>query len=271
MSKVHVNGIDLNYKTVGEGRETIVFSHGCLMNNSMFDGQIDVLKSQFKCISFDHRGHGQSDAPMSGYDMDNLVDDAIASIEAIDCGPVHFIGMSTGGFVGMRIALRRPELIKSLVLMDTSAEGEDEKALKKNNLLLWMVRHFGWWPVIGQALPIMFHKTFLKDPSRQEEVKKWKRIVTGHNKMALWHFGKGIFARDNVLSKLSSISCPTAVVVGEEDIATRPDCSERMAQEIPGALLFKVADAGHSAAIEKPQEVANAILSFYKDSQIIQS
>lgn len=258
-----VNGANLYYKESGSGAETIVFSHGYLMNHTMFDGQIERLKNIYHCISFEHRGHGQSEVTESGYELDNLVDDAIALIEQLDCGPVHFVGMSTGGFVGMRIALRRPELLRSLVLMNTSAEGEPESALKKNRLLLKTVQHLGWWPVIGKVLSMMFHRTFLKSPEHKKTVNYWKSVVTGQNKNAMLAFGKSIFARDNVLPALSNLRLPVAVIAGEFDVATPLSCSQKMAEIIPDAQLCVVKDAGHSAAIEKPCEVAQMLQTFY--------
>ena len=269
MSKVKVNNVELYYQSVGNGSETILFSHGYLMNNTMFNGQIDALKAQFRCIAYDHRGHGQSEVTKDGYELDNLVTDAISFIEALDVEPVHFVGMSTGGFVGMRIALRRPELLKSLVLMDTSAEAESDSALKQYNLLLWMVKYVGWWSVIGQVMPILFHKSFLKDDRRKVEVKKWKDIITGHNKKGVVPFGKGIFARDSVLERLAGLSLPTAVIVGEQDIATTPEYAQRIADVIPNAKMYTIPDAGHSAAVEKPTAVAEAMRDFYTGIGII--
>lgn len=263
MSTIKVNNVNLHYRSVGNGSDTILFSHGYLMNNTMFDGQIDVFKDQFRCVSFDHRGHGQSEVTKDGYELDNLVTDAISLIEALDVGPVHFTGMSTGGFVGMRIALRRPDLLKSLVLMDTSAEAEHVKALKRYDLLMRVVKYVGWWAVIGQVMPIMFHSSFLKDRSRETEVKKWRNIITGHSRKGVVPFGKGIFARDSVLEQLAGLSLPTSVIVGEQDIATPLAFSQRMANVIPNAKLYKIPDAGHSAAVEKPVEVADAMQQFY--------
>ncbi|BDX08259.1 alpha/beta fold hydrolase [Planctobacterium marinum] len=263
MPQINVNGANLFYQETGAGKETIVFSHGYLMNHTMFAGQVERLQENYRCISFEHRGHGQSEVTTSGYELDNLVSDAIALIEQLDCGPVHFVGMSTGGFVGMRIALRRPDLLRSLVLMSTSAEDEPQAALQKNTLLLKTVKNLGWWPVIGKVLPMMFHSSFLKVSGNKKTVNYWKQTVTEQNKKAMVAFGESIFSRDNVLSQLQSVSMPVAVMVGEFDVLTPPECSQRMVDNIPGARLFTIADAGHSAAIEKATEVADAMEEFY--------
>lgn len=269
MPTVIANNVTLHYNTFGTGKETLLFSHGYLMNNTMFQGQIDAFKDKFRCIAFDHRGHGKSEVPQSGYELDNLVTDAISLIEKLALGPVHFIGMSTGGFVGMRIAIRRPDLLKSLVLMDTSAEEESKKSLKKNKLLLWIVKNLGWFPVKNQVISILFHNTFLKDTSRQDEVNKWKNIVISQSIKGMGPFGHGIFSRDSVLDKLPNIKVPTAVIVGEQDAATPPHYNKRIADTIPNAQYFSIQDAGHSAAIEKPNEVTLAMKTFYTHMGLI--
>lgn len=269
MSKVRVNNAELYYQSVGDCAETILFSHGYLMDNTMFKAQIDAMKPQFRCIAYDHRGHGQSEVTKDGYELDNLVTDAISLIESLEVGPVHFVGVSAGGFVGMRVALRRPDLLKSLILIDTTAEAESEQALKQNNLLLWMVKNVGWWAVIGQVMPILFHKSFLESEARKTEVEKWKRIMTGQDKKGIVPFGKGTFMRDNVLDQLAGLSLPVAVIVGKEDVTTPPEYSQRMADVIPDAKMYTIPDAGHFAAIEKPALVNEAMQDFFTSKGII--
>ena len=263
MPKIKVNNVALHYEKFGTGKETLVFSHGYLMNSSMFKAQIDALKDKFTCIAFDHRGHGASEVTSDGYDLDNLVTDAISLIEALELGSVHFMGMSTGGFVGMRIALRRPDLLKSLILNDTSAEDEQPKALKRNNILLWVVKYIGFFAAISQVMPIMFYTKFLKDPSRKAEVGRWRNIILNQDRKAMVQFGHGIFARKSVLDELANLRIPTAIIVGDKDKATPIEYSRNMAAVIPNSSLFVIEDAGHSAAIEKPEEVTNAICEFY--------
>jgi pimeloyl-ACP methyl ester carboxylesterase len=122
MPTVNCNGVQLFYTDTENGQDTVVFSHSYLLDHSHFNPQIDVLKEHYRCIAFDHRGHGQSGKPSSGYEMENLYQDAVSFIEEMGCAPCHFVGLSTGGFIGLRIGIRRPELVKSLIMMDTSAD-----------------------------------------------------------------------------------------------------------------------------------------------------
>lgn len=264
MPKIRVNDVELYYEESGSGPETIVFSHGFLMDHSMFRAQIAALQDTFRCIAYDHRGHGQSEVIRDAYEMDDIYNDAVALIEALDCAPCHFVGMSTGGFVGLRLGIRRPDLVKSLVLMDTSADVEESGKVTQYNLMLKTVQTIGWRPVIGRVMPILFHDNFLSDNARKKEVETWRKIVTGHDRKGVLPFGRAIFSRDSVAGQLDQIKVPTLVVVGKHDAATPLAHSQRLADQIPDAHLRVIPDAGHSAAVEKPKQVTNALTMFYE-------
>lgn len=264
MPQIKVNNVELFYEEKGSGSEVMLFSHGYLMNHTMYDGQIEVFQDQFRCIAYDQRGHGRSEVVTSSYDLNAIVNDAIALIEALKIGPVHFVGMSTGGFVGLRVAIRRPDLLKSLVLIDTSADAEEKGKLKQYNLLLKTVNLVGWRPVIGRVMPILFYEVFLKDPGRQAEVKKWRSIISGHDTQAVTAFANAIFSRDSVVDQLQGIKTPTVVIVGKHDVATPTAYAQTMADRIHDARMRVIADAGHSSPVEKPRAVAEAMRAFYE-------
>jgi len=213
MSEVTVNGAALFYEEMGAGEDTVVFSHSYLVDSTHFAPQMKALSDRYRCIAFDHRGHGRSQVTEGGYDMENLYTDGVAFIEALQCAPCHFVWLSTGGFIGMRIGIRRPNLLKSLILMDTSADPEPAENVKLYKLLMVIVRWLGWWPAIGKVMPLFFTEKFLRDPERQDEVKQWKRHIMAGDKKAGIQFGKGIFSRAGVYDELSTISVPTLVVV----------------------------------------------------------
>lgn len=264
MPQIHVNDVELFYEEKGSGSEAILFSHGYLMDHTMFDSQVEAFQDLFRCVAYDHRGHGRSEAVTSSYDLDAIVNDAVALIEALEIGPVHFVGMSTGGFVGLHIALRRPELLKSLVLIDTSAAAEDKDKLKQYNLLLKTVNLVGWRLVIGRVMPILFYEVFLKDSQRQAEVKKWRNIITGHDTKAMTAFADAIFSRGSVVDQLENIKTPAVVIVGKHDAATPTSYAQTMADRIDDARLRVIPDSGHSSPLEKPRAVAEAMRGFYE-------
>ncbi len=262
MPEITVNGASLHYDEAGSGPETIVFSHSYLLDSRHFSPQIEFFKARYRCLAFDHRGHGRSQATEAGYDVENLYQDAVAFIEAAHAAPCHFVGLSTGGFVGLRLALRRPELLNKLVLMDTSADPEPEENLGQYRLLMRVVRLLGWWPVIGRVMPIFFTRKFLKDPARRDTVAFYKSVIKGQDRQAMVKFGQAIFSRAGVYDEIDRIKTPTLVVVGQQDQATIPDKARRMAQKIPGAKLVIIPEAGHICTVEQPDRVNAALQDF---------
>jgi len=262
MPELLVNGARLFYEEMGSGPETIVFSHSYLLDSHHFAPQMQALRDRYRCVAFDHRGHGRSEVTEAGYDMENLYSDAVTLIESLKCAPCHFVGLSTGGFIGMRIGIRRPELLKSLVLMDTSAEEEPEENLKQYKLLMFLVKWIGWWPVIGKVMPLFFGKKFLEDPSRANEVNEWKTRIKSSNKKAMVKFGLGIFGRASVFEELPKIQIPTLMIVGEEDMPTPIEKAKRIATKIPGAKLVVIPRAGHVCTVEEPAAVTAAMEEF---------
>ena len=180
MPKIKVNGAELFYNEAGTGPETIVFAHGLVFSGRMFDEQVSALKDRYRCITFDFRGQGQSQVTPDGYDMDSLCEDAAQLIERLDCAPCHFLGFSMGGFVAMRLALRRPELVKSLILADTSADPEPNKI--KYNVLCAITRLLGVSAVVNQVTPILFGHNFLTDPERKDLVQEWRYEILANKK-----------------------------------------------------------------------------------------
>ncbi|MBZ0217928.1 MAG: alpha/beta hydrolase [Fimbriimonadaceae bacterium] len=264
MAHLDVNGVRLHYVDEGAGLETIVFSHGLLFNWSMFANQIAELKSRYRCIAYDHRGQGNSEITAAGYDLDTLTDDAAALIEALKVQPCHFVGLSMGGMVAMRLAIGRPELLRSIILIDTSADGESAENASRYKMLNFIARWFGLRMVAGKVMPILFGHSFLKDPLRRKEKKKWRAQILANHRIGITRAIDGIIHRAGILQKLDQIKIPALVIYGEEDIATPPIKSQRIHAAIAGSKLVHIEHAGHSSAIERPRAVTTEISAFLK-------
>lgn len=262
MPDIEINGARLHYTDEGTGPETIVFSHGLLMSGDMFAAQVAALKDKYRCITYDHRGQGQSAVTEDGYDMETLTGDAAGLIETLDAAPCHFVGLSMGGFVGMRLAARRPELVRSLTLIETSAEEEAKENRPRYRMLNFIARWFGLGVVVGRVMPIMFGKTFLTDPDRAEEGARWRRHIAANHRIGITRATRGVIERAGVADEIGKIDLPVLIIVGDEDVATVPEKSERMHRAIKGSSLVTIAKAGHSSTIEAPQPVNAALSDF---------
>jgi pimeloyl-ACP methyl ester carboxylesterase len=262
MPIVKVNGTELFYEDSGGLGEPILFSHGLLWNTSLFAPQVAALKDRYRCIAYDHRGQGKSaDAPGSEIGMDQLTEDAVALIAALKLGKVHFCGLSMGGFVGMRLAARHPQLVRSLILCETSADAEPAENVTKYRKLNFVARWLSVKFVSAKVMPILFGQTSLSDPGRAAEKTAWKAQLDG-NRRSIWRAVNGVIDRRAVIDELPRISAPTLVIVGDEDVATVPAKAERIAKAIPHARLVRIPKAGHSSTVEQPQAVNAAIRDF---------
>lgn len=253
----------MHYIDKGEGPETIVFSHGLLFSSEMFADQIAHFKDHYRCVAFDHRGQGQSPVTKDGYDLDTLADDAIKLIEVLEIGPCHFAGLSMGGMVGMRVAVKRPDLLKSLILIDTSADGEPEGNKSGYAMLNFIGRWFGFRVVVNKIMPIMFGKTFLNEPARATDRQKWSRFLVKNRRVGTTRAVKGVIGRSKDIEGLDQIGMPTLILVGDEDVATPPENSRKLQGQISGSKLVIIPRSGHSSTIEEPAAVNAEINEFF--------
>jgi 3-oxoadipate enol-lactonase len=252
----------IHYTDEGAGDETIVFSHGLLLSGRMFASQVAHLKGRYRCITFDHRGQGKSKVTKDGYDMDSLTEDAARLIEALDAAPCHFVGLSMGGFVGLRLAFRRPELLRSLTLIETSADPESGENKPRYRLLNFIARWFGIGIVVGKVMPILFGRGFLTDQARAGERAAWRQVIAANDRIGITRAVRGVIERKGVSEEIGRINLPVLIVVGDQDVATIPEKAERMHAAIQDSKLVTIPNAGHSSTIEEPQAVNSAISAF---------
>ena len=171
MPIIEVNGARVYVEGTGpplaaRDAAAVVFGHGVLFSGRSFAGQVARLRDRYRCVTIDWRGQGRTPATESGYDMDTLTEDTIGVVEALGLAPVHFVGLSMGGFVGMRLGARHPELLRSLTLIETSAGPEDRRERPHaTGCWRWSTASWACDPVKSQVLPVLFGPTYLADPS----------------------------------------------------------------------------------------------------------
>jgi 3-oxoadipate enol-lactonase len=263
MPTIEVNGTTLYYEDTGPGStgETIAFSHGLLWNTELFAPQIAALRGRYRCVAWDHRGQGRSAADhRNTIGLELVWHDATRLLEQVVGGPVHFCGVSMGGFVAMRMAAFRPDLVRSLLLIETSGDPEPLENVGRYRMLTAAVKLVGPRVVMSRVRPIMLGKTILTDPARRGDVERFSALMA--SRKDVWRAVNGVIDRAPIHGDLGRITAPTLVVVGEEDVATVPEKAERLAAAIRGAKLVRIPRAGHSSTVEEPAAVLAAIESF---------
>jgi pimeloyl-ACP methyl ester carboxylesterase len=258
MPTLTANGIELFYEESGSGPETIVFAHGLFTDHSMFAAQRAAFEPNYRVIVYDHRGQGDSPDPGWGFDMDTFCEDAAALIQALGAAPCHFVGISMGGNIGMRIAARKPELLLSLTLLNTRAINERLPRRLQHNFLARMAKLSNPAPFIGITLKELFGASTRNDPAKQALVQEWADKVRFRPKTAANSL-LAVMNRSDFCGELGNIQCPVLVITGDEDVHCSPSECEALAASIGGAKLIVIPQCGHSTVLEQPEAVITAI------------
>ncbi len=172
--------------------------------------RLALFKERYRCVAFDFRGQGQSEVTRSGYDMETLYENAVALIEQLGCAPCHFLGLSMGGFIGLRLAARHPELLRSLILLETSADREPSENVAKYRQLTFVARWFGLGLVVDRVMPVMFGPTFLTDPARAEERREWRGRMSSNHRLGVTRATTGVITRKGIAHELRNEMEPVA-------------------------------------------------------------
>ncbi|HEX3770516.1 MAG TPA: alpha/beta fold hydrolase [Polyangiaceae bacterium] len=244
------------------GDPAIVLWHSLLFDGGMWKPQVEPLAALGRVVVFDGPGHGKSEVPPPFTLEDNAdaVPDALAEL-GID--QAVFCGLSWGGMVGMRLALKYPAKVRALALLDTSAEAEDRFHKVKYRLFVSFGRRLGFPSGLAESQlgPIYFAESSrARDPHL---VERFIRTVNGYPRDGIARASLAVVVhRKSVLDRLGQIKAPTLVLCGREDVATEPAHSERIAAAIPGAKLVFVERSGHISTLEQPAAVNEALVPF---------
>jgi len=246
----------------GEG-PPIVLWHSLLCDGGMWRAQVAALRDRFRLINVDAPGHGRSGPIRRGFSMGDCVDAAIAVMDAVGAERPGFAGLSWGGMVAMRLALRHPERVAALALLDTSARAEIAEKKLRYRVLLAIATTLG--PV--ESLMPQVEKLMFSDGYRaahRETVMDFRRGVMRMDRDALGYSVRAVVIdRDDVTADLPEIDIPTLVMCGTEDRATPPLQSEVIAKLIPNARLVRIPGAGHLSALEQPDRVNGELAPFF--------
>lgn len=246
MSVIRINGRSIHYSDTLQGDVTIVFSHGLLMDRSMFDAQVSALREHYRVITWDQRGHGQTGQAHEPFNLWNSADDLAALLDHLHIERAVLAGMSQGGYVSLRAALRYPEKVQALVLIATQA-GLDEpqqQQLYTQLLEAWM-RYS-----LTDALALTVAGFILGDNPAlaQSWTDKWRTL--DHTTLGM-NFN-ALAERDDLVPQLPELQMPALVIWGDSDRAISHDKAQQLKAGLAHSQFFRVAGAAHSVSITTP-------------------
>ncbi len=248
----------------GAAAPAIVLWPSLMCDGGMWRGQVEPLAALGRVLVFDGPGHGKSEDPPV-FTLEDNADALIDAFEELKVPRAIMVGLSWGGMIGMRMALRHAARIKALALLDTSAEGESRPRAVKYRLFASLGKRMGMPPALisAQITPIFFSERTLA--ARPELVDRFVRAAQGFSREGLSKAAKAVVVhRTDILDKIDAIKVPTLVMCGADDRATEVVHSQRIAERISGSKLVIVQGAGHLSALERPEAVNEALVPFVK-------
>ncbi len=253
--------MQLTFDDVGPG-PVVVLIHGFPLDRSMWFHQRSSIGSMYRVILPDLRGHGTSAAPDGIYTVDEMADDVLELLDALQItDPVVVGGLSMGGYVALSIAARHPERLKALMLMNTRASADTPEAARVREELARQIETSGnTKAVVAVMLPKLFARaTFEHHP---EVVARMHDRMARTPARAVAGTLRGLAIRPDRTPDLPGIGVPTLILAGVDDALISVEESESMARLIPGAKLVIIPEAGHMAPLENHQVTDAAILEF---------
>jgi 3-oxoadipate enol-lactonase len=254
-----VNGVTIAYSDQGAGLP-IVFLHAFPLNRTMWAAQEKALSSQFRTITIDLRGHGESDAPLWRYTLEQSADDVSALLDHLGIQRALFAGLSMGGYILFAFYRKFAVRVKGLILADTRAQADTEEG-KSGRFQLAQIAHKKGPSAVADVMiqKLLSPASIQTNPDLVQQV---RTMIEGNQISGIAGDLMAMAERSDSVPLLSQITCPTQIIVGELDQATSPSDARLMAEHIPHARLAIIPNAAHLSNLEQP-EAFNQIVSAF--------
>jgi pimeloyl-ACP methyl ester carboxylesterase len=260
MAIMRVGEIQMYYETIGHG-EPVVFIHGLGSSARDWENQIGFFSKIYQVILFDVRGHGKSDKPPGPYSIPLFSRDLIALLTALQIGPVHVVGISMGGMIGLQLAVDAPELVKSLVVVNSGPEMVVRTL--KERIQIWqrflIVRLLGMRKMGAVLSGRLFPKPE-QGELRKVFVERW-----AENDPRAYRDAMSALVGWSVSEQLEKIACPVLVVAADEDY-TPVEAKASYIKRLQHGELVVIADSRHATPVEQPDEFNKVVMAFLQST-----
>ncbi|MCJ8167990.1 alpha/beta fold hydrolase [Atopomonas sediminilitoris] len=249
-------GCRLYYEVHGHG-EPLLLIHGLGSSTRDWEYQVPHLAAHYQVICMDVRGHGQSDKPRERYRIAAFADDVRALIEHLNLTAVHYLGISMGGMIGFQLASQHPQLLKSLVIVNSSPEVKvntlNDRIQVIKRLLLARVLGLN---TLGKALG----KMLFPKPEQQELRDKIAQRWPENDKRAYLSALHAIIGW-GVREHLPEINVPTLIISADHDY-TPVSLKQAYTREMANARLVVIEDSRHATPLDQPERFNQCVLNF---------
>ena len=255
MAVADLDGLRLHFRDDGpRDGPVLVFSNALGTDLRMWDPVLPLLPQGLRVIRYDRRGHGQSDVPPGPYAMGQLVRDTERLLDALGVTACAFVGLSLGGMVGQGLAVKRPDLIRALVLSNTAA--------RIGTAALWaermqIARAQGLAALAPATMERWFTPTFRAGP----DLAQWQAMLEACP-VDGWCGCAQAIAGTDFYTTTAGLSLPVLGIASDRDGTTPPDLVRETTDLVAGAHFTLIRGAGHMPQIEKPRAYVAALETF---------
>lgn len=262
--KVKLNGLSVNYTERGVPQGLpVVFIHGFPFNHEMWEPQMKALPNTIRAITYDVRGHGQSDVGDGQYSIEFFVDDFMALLDHLVISRAVVCGLSMGGYIALRAFERHPDRSKGLILCDTRSEADPNEGRVKRSASIKAVKTDGVDAFAeGFVKAVFAEETFRTNPGAIEMIKKQ---IRANSPIGIAGTLLALASRTDTTDVLPRINVPTLILVGEHDKITPPSASQAMKDKIKNSELHILKHAAHMSNIENADEFNSHVTGFLKN------
>jgi len=241
-------------------RGTLVLLHAFPLNARMWEPQLTLADRGWRILAPHYRGMdgGMQDPPAAS--IDDYAGDVIDLLDSLHIEDAVIGGLSLGGYVAFALFRHAPRYVRGFVLADTRSQADPPEAAEGRTRLLSAVREKGPMAAADEMVPRLLGETTRGE--RPDVVERVRALILSNPAPAIAGAIAAIMTRPDSTPLLSSIHCPTLIVVGDEDSLTPPAMSRDMQRGIPGSELVVVPKAGHLSNLEQPDAFNAAIARF---------
>jgi len=255
--RIRVGDVELHCEVAGSG-EPLLFLHGLGSCSEDWKDQIDYFRDRYRVVACDLRGHGQSSKPRQRYSIESFAEDVAALLRKLQTGPAHVVGLSLGGMVAFQLAVDAPELVRSLVIVNSGPAVP--AGTFKQRLPLYI--RLAYARLLGlRGMAKLIAKRLFPKPEQAELQRSFIARLAANDKHCYLASLRAIFAGWSVADRLAGIRCPVLVLVSDQDY-TPVALKKAYATRLANSMMVVIADARHALPIEKPHEFNGALEEF---------
>lgn len=258
-----IGDIELYYELQGEGSTPMLFIHGLGSSGRDWERQIPAFAADFRICTVDLRGHGRSQRPPGPYSIAQLAGDLAGLLAALKLAPVHVVGLSLGGTVGLQLAIDHPALVRTLTVVNSGPDLRPKTPAEHRQVRLrvWLIRLLGLRP-LGRILGKKLFPNAQNAADRQQFIERF-----ANNTRAPYLAAFAAVMQCDLTTQLGSVRCPTLVVSADHDYWP-VSMKQAYVEKMPDARLRVIPDSHHALPVEKPVAFNAVLREFLADPKI---